>query len=76
VVGTDSPLLPSLRWFVSAESGSLAARLDGESLATAVEKEMEAWESGARDPLAISEIWRSRLHAPEVARGLLSLMAS
>jgi glycosyltransferase involved in cell wall biosynthesis len=73
VVGTDNPLLPSLRWFVSANSGTLAGRLKGSALATAAANEMSKWERGARDPLSISGLWRSRLHAVEVARGLILL---
>jgi glycosyltransferase involved in cell wall biosynthesis len=72
VVGTDSPMTPSLRWFASEKSGTLAPRLKGHSLAAALAHEMAAWEAGDRDPAAISTIWRSRLHAAEVARALLA----
>ena len=73
VVGFDSPMVPSLRWFVSEKSGTLSSRFDAASLAGACDREISEWNVGNRDPADISRIWRSRLHAAEVARTLLAI---
>lgn len=70
VVGVDSPMTPSLRWFVSASSGTLAPRLEASCFAGALNTEIDAWESGNRNPACISSTWRARLHASEIARAL------
>ena len=73
VVGVDSAMTPSLSWFTDTQSGTLSDSLDAVGLAAALNKEISAWESGKRDPDAISHRWRGRLHAREVARALIEM---
>ena len=73
VVGVDSAMTSSLSWFTGDGSGSLSNSLDAVGLAGALGKEISAWESGQRDPEAISLQWRGRLHAVEVARTLIEM---
>ena len=73
VVGVDSAMTPSLGWFTDNRSGTLSNSLNAAGLTAALDKEIAAWESGQRDPDAISHRWQGRLHAVEVARTLLEM---
>jgi glycosyltransferase involved in cell wall biosynthesis len=72
VVGSDMPQLPSFKWFTDGPFGRLAKR-NSEDLAKAVFEELQAWESGERDPLVLSRHWSKLLHAPNIARKVLEL---
>lgn len=72
VAGPRLSTLPSLQWF-AAEDGALAPRPTAAALAEAVATEWRRWETGGRDPQAISRRWCARLHAPEVARQIIRL---
>ena len=61
----------SMRWFVSADSGTTADDYNAAGLACALEQECRAWETGGRDPARISELWREQLAAPKVARQIV-----
>jgi hypothetical protein len=73
VVATESPSLAAFPWFVSEASGSLAGTDDVAGHATAIQNELRAWDEGHRDAAKIAAIWQSRLHAPEVARLVISI---
>ncbi len=68
VIGTP---LPSLRsWAEDGRFGTVASRSRPADLANAMLKEMTAWDSNQRDPIAISQHWRNRL-APRAVCGAL-----
>jgi glycosyltransferase involved in cell wall biosynthesis len=70
-----APPLPS---FVSmAEDGrfgTISARRNSVSLADAVTRELELWDSGSRNPLEIASIWRGRTSNNTVVSDLISLI--
>ena len=72
VVSYESPYLPSMKYFVAENSGTLAEGCDIRLLAEALITEINAWNSGARDPEAISEIWSARVRADRVAAEIVS----
>ncbi|HEY1122116.1 MAG TPA: glycosyltransferase [Haloferula sp.] len=72
VVAAESPSLAAFPWFVSEASGELAATDDIAGHLAAIRNELRAWDEGRRDPTQIAAIWQSRLHAPEVARLVIS----
>jgi hypothetical protein len=65
--------LAAFPWFVSTASGTLAATDDVAGHASAIRAELLAWEEGWRDAAAVAGVWQSRLHAPEVARLVISI---
>jgi hypothetical protein len=73
VVAAESPSLAAFPWFVSEASGSLAATDDVAGHVTAIRNELRAWDEGYRDAAKIAATWQSRLHAPEVARLVISI---
>jgi glycosyltransferase involved in cell wall biosynthesis len=70
VVGTPIPSLRS--WAENGRFGTIARRPRPSHLARAVLREMEQWDQGRRDPLAISEHWRARLDPRAVCQALLA----
>lgn len=74
VVGPDLGELPGMQWFTDGEFGTLAPRTP-EGLAEGLCKELKAWQEGRRDPRAISDFWSGQLHAPNVAKRILSQFA-
>ena len=75
VVAAESPSLAACPWFVSESSGELAATDDVAGHVTAIRNELRAWDEGHRDAAKIAATWQSRLHAPEVARLVISIAA-
>lgn len=75
VVAADKPALASLRWFVSRDSGTLAATDDAHGHLDALRVETALWETGGRDPLAISRTWCETLHADKVAERIIKVIA-
>ncbi|MEK7950851.1 glycosyltransferase [Luteolibacter sp. Y139] len=75
VVAAVSPSLAAFPWFVSEASGSLAATDDVAGHVAALRSELHAWDEGTRNAASIAATWQSRLHAPEVARLVLSIAA-
>ena len=72
VVGPDTPDVPSMQWFATEPFGRTAKR-DEASLAMAVALEMSSWDHGERDSTAISQHWGGLLHAPCIAKAILSM---
>lgn len=69
-------MIPGLvSWSEQRRFGHLAARSRPGSLARAIEREMEAWDQGRRDPRAIAEYWRPRLDPAYVCGQLLDALA-
>ncbi len=75
VVAADIPALASLRWFVSRDSGTLAASDDVHGHLDALGRESDLWDTGDRDPLAISRTWTETLHADKVAERIIKVIA-
>lgn len=66
--------IPSMHWFTSEQSGTLAADRSDVRLAGAVGLELVAWCAGQRDPVRISAAWRRRFTARAVAGEMLRLL--
>lgn len=66
--------IPSMHWFTSEASGTLAADRSDARLAAAVGQELAAWRAGGRDPARISATWRGRFTARAVAGDVLRLL--
>lgn len=74
IVAQRSVSMTSFDWFVSENSGTLAASGGAGAHLDALTAELDAWDRGERDPMAISSIWSSRLHADKVAGRMVRLM--
>ena len=74
VVAARLQTLASFPWFCSEDSGSLAASDDLRGHVGALRAELDAWDGGGRDAGRISEVWKSRLHAVEVAKLVIGLV--
>jgi len=66
-----APGIPTAGWFTGPASGTVATTDSQSSYLEALLKEVDQWESGQRDPLAISKHWRKRLNPVDVARETL-----
>lgn len=71
VVAGRSMSMASFEWFVSEQSGTLAAMDDHKGHVSALQDELAAWRDGRRDGGGISKVWCERLHAERVARKIL-----
>ena len=72
VVAKHSVSMASFEWFVSENSGRLAATDDVQGHLRALEEELACWDKGERNPDAISKSWNARLHADRVAERILN----
>ena len=72
VVGPDVETIPSLKWFTDGPHGQLAPR-NPDALTASIIDELDKWDSGLRDPVAISQKWTAQLHAPNIARQIINL---
>lgn len=72
LVGTPIPSLVS--WSRGGRFGRVAAKATPRLLADAMLAEMEEWDSGRRDHLAIAAEWRERLAPENVCRELLDAL--
>ena len=75
VVGCRTPFLGVLEWHASRNSGRLADQETSASLSAALLDELEAWDNGERDPVAISKAWTQELRADRVAAKILDLFS-
>jgi glycosyltransferase involved in cell wall biosynthesis len=67
--------IPSVQWFASNESGTVAKHYNAASLLRALAAESEAWDGNLRrNPQLIGERWREQLSAPHVFRRLMALL--
>ncbi len=73
VVAGQSVSMAAFDWFVGENSGTLASPDTVENHISALQSELSAWDAGTRDAAAISNIWRQRLHAAQIAAQVLAL---
>ncbi len=73
VVGPDVQEIPSMKWFTDGPFGRSAGRTATE-LAQAVLAELSDWDAGHRVPDVIAAHWNAILHAPQIARRILSML--
>jgi len=66
--------LNAMLWYVSNNSGRLSIEDSAKGLAEALLLELEAWDRGERDPLSISNYWRSILSATAVVHKIRQLL--
>jgi glycosyltransferase involved in cell wall biosynthesis len=71
VVAGRSVSMASFEWFVSEESGTLAAMDDAPGHLKALQAELDRWDQGAHDSQRIARVWCGRLHADQVARSVV-----
>jgi len=76
VVVAAHPLLASTSWFTSMTSGTIATQRSVESLAKALNDEVDAINDMLRDPIKISETWTPNLHAQSIALNIIGLIDS
>lgn len=73
VVAPVSPSLPSMPYYVGQDSGQLGPRTTV-GLGKALCMEIEAWNSGHRDPASISTFWCEQLRAEKIAARIVKSM--
>lgn len=66
--------LNAMLWYVSHDSGRLSTEDSTQNLAETLLMELEAWERGERDPVAISSYWQSLLSVSAVTRRIQELL--
>jgi len=66
--------ISSLPYFAGLSSGTTSCDSSLDNLRDALMVEINAWQSGQRDPVQISQAWQARLHADHVAEALLKLV--
>jgi len=66
--------LNALLWYVSHDSGQLAIDDSAQGLADALLMELGAWDLGKRNPVSISNYWRSQLSVSAVADKIRDLL--
>lgn len=71
LVVADHPLLASTAWFTSENCGTLVSNRSATELSAGLSKEADAWLTGRRHPIQISNYWSSLLHADRVAKRIL-----
>lgn len=76
VVAVRSISMASFEWFVSENSGTLAAMDDAPGHLKALQAELDLWNRAAHDPQCIADTWCGRLHANQVAERLLQISAN
>ena len=73
VVAGRSVSMASFEWFVSEDSGTLAAANTLAAHLETLRNELAGWARGERNPRQIAAVWGDRLHAGNVAARVLSL---
>jgi glycosyltransferase involved in cell wall biosynthesis len=66
--------IASLPYFTGLNSGTISCDSSVDNFRDAVMAEVNAWQSGERDPVQISQAWQARLHPDRVAQAFLKLM--
>ena len=66
--------IPSMRWFTSEQSGTLARDRSAATMSAALEAELAEWEAGRRDAGRISAMWCARVHVTAVAAEAMRLV--
>ena len=73
VVAGRSVSMASFEWFVTENSGALAAPNTRQAHLETLQCELAGWAMGVRNPQQSAALWGDRLHAGNVAAGILSL---
>jgi glycosyltransferase involved in cell wall biosynthesis len=71
VVGLRSPVIAFLKYAEELNCASLADRDQTEAYVNALQNEIALWQTHSRDPVKISAVWSSKLHAPAVAAEIM-----
>jgi hypothetical protein len=66
--------LNALLWYISHDSGRLSVDDSAQGLAETLLLELEAWDSGERDPVSISDYWCSKLSVSAVVKKIFDLL--
>ena len=66
--------IASMPYFAELDSGTVSSDSSLDNLVDALLAEIDAWQSGQRDPIQISRAWQARLHPDHVAEALLKLV--
>jgi glycosyltransferase involved in cell wall biosynthesis len=66
--------IASMPYFTELGSGTLSSDSSLDNLRNALMTEIDAWQSGHRDPVQISRAWQARLHPDHVAEALLKFL--
>lgn len=74
IVAPDLDTLPGPRWFGGANRGTLAKRLNSNSIGDALRQEIDHWRCGHRNPEAIARWGRTEMHATRVAAAYRKLL--
>ena len=66
--------IASMPYLTGLGSGTVSCDCSLDNLGDAVMAEINAWQSGERDPAQIGRAWQARLHADRVAAAILKLV--
>ena len=66
--------IASMPCFAGMSSGTTSCDSSVDNLRDALTAEINAWQSGQRDPVQISQAWQARLHTDHVAETFLKLL--
>jgi glycosyltransferase involved in cell wall biosynthesis len=67
--------IPTVPWFCGGDSGTVARRNSVQDLASSIESEIRAWESGKREPRGIAARWQNQVGAPAVCQHIIEILA-
>ncbi len=71
IVTTNRPdSLKNLHWYTSKNSGTISEKDTPESLAAAIQQELEEWQKGNRNPQIIAEAWQPYFHVDKVLNNI------
>lgn len=62
--------LSTLHWYTSKNSGTISEKDTPESLAAAIQQELEEWQKGNRNPQIIAEAWQPYFHVDKVLNNI------
>lgn len=66
--------IPSMSWFASYDSGTITYQRSAPAFCDALTAEAREWESGNRNPMAISGFWRKKVGSEAVAKKVLEVI--
>ena len=66
--------IATMPYFAGSDSGTVSCNSSVDNFRDALTAEINAWQSGERNPTQISQTWQARLHPDRVAQALLKLL--
>ena len=66
--------IATMPYFAGSNSGTVSCNSSVDNFRDALTAEINAWQSGERNPTQISQTWQARLHPDRVAQALLKLL--